>query len=315
MKTPEVTRPIVHVPIMVRPILDALLEPFRALPQDALPHYYVDCTLGGGGHTRTFLDAFASDPLLQKHRVIAFDQDRNAVERACQTFSNEITEGRLEVYQSRFSKIAKYLEERPVLGLLADLGFSSDQMDDPSRGMSFQAEGPLDMRLDPESGFSCREYLTQVSEPELERVLREYGEERFSRRIASAILQARREKRLPSTTKELSDLVVRAIPFNARHGRIHAATRTFQALRIVVNEELEELDALLQSVILKVRPKGRVAILSFHSLEDRRVKQAFRSEETPFEPLTKKPIEADEVEVSHNPRSRSAKLRVAERML
>lgn len=306
------TRPVVHVPIMVEPILEALLAPFRALPPGGPPHYYADCTLGGGGHTGAFLEAFASDPLLKQHRVIAFDQDPNAVERARVRFSKEIAEGRLEIIQSRFSQIGPCLKERPVLALLADLGFSSDQMDNPERGMSFQAEGPLDMRLNPEDGISCRDYLMRISETELERVLREYGEEKFSRRIAAAIMQARREKRLPSTTKELSDLVVRAIPPNARHGRIHAATRTFQALRIVVNEELEELDVLLKDVLREVKPGGRVAILSFHSLEDRRVKNAFRDQLLPFKALTKKPIEADDEEVRRNSRSRSAKLRVAE---
>jgi 16S rRNA (cytosine1402-N4)-methyltransferase len=304
----------VHIPILVEPILNALLEPFRALPEDAPSHYYVDCTLGGGGHTSAFLEAFAQDPKLQKHRVLAFDQDARAIERARARFSREIEEGRLELFHKRFSEIEEILEGKPVLGLLADLGFSSDQMDDPSRGLSFQAEGPLDMRMDPERGVSCRDYLFRVSEAELEEVLREYGEERFSRRIASAIMQSRREKRLPSTTKELSELVVRAIPPAARHGRIHAATRTFQALRIVVNEELNELDCLLNRVILKLKTGGRVAILSFHSLEDRKVKHVFRGKDVPFEPLTKKPIEADEAEVRMNPRSRSAKLRVATRL-
>jgi 16S rRNA (cytosine1402-N4)-methyltransferase len=180
--------------------------------------------------------------------------------------------------------------------------------------LSFQAEGPLDMRLDPSRGMSCREFLAQVSERELEQILLEYGEERFARRIAGAIMQKRREKALPRTTKELSDIVVRAIPSSARHGRIHAATRTFQALRIIVNDELKELDCLLGRVILGVKPGGRVAILSFHSLEDRKVKHAFREKEAPFEPLTKKPIEADEQEVRENPRSRSAKLRIAQRL-
>jgi 16S rRNA (cytosine1402-N4)-methyltransferase len=172
------------------------------------------------------------------------------------------------------------------------------------------------MRLDPTRGRSCRDYLLTVTQPELEKVLSELGEERFSRRIAQVIVDKRREKQLPRTARELADLVVRAVPPPARHGRIHAATRTFQALRIVVNEELNELDSLLNRVILKVKPGGRVAILSFHSLEDRRVKQAFRGEsreEAPFEPLTKKPMEADEEELRRNPRSRSAKLRIAER--
>lgn len=310
----DLSGPVLHVPILVGPILEALLVPFRALSDDAPPHYYVDCTLGGGGHASAFLEAFAKDPRLQRHRVLAFDQDPAAVERARQRFAAEIAAGRMEVFQSRFSEVEGFLKGKPVLGLLADLGFSSDQMDHPERGLSFQAQGPLDMRLNPESGISCREYLAHVSESELEQVIREYGEERFSRRIASAILQARRDKRLPSTTKELSDLVVRAIPSGARHGRIHAATRTFQALRIVVNQELEELEGLLTHVIPLVEPRGRVAIISFHSLEDRRVKHAFRDPEFPFEPLTKKPIEADEEEIRLNPRSRSAKLRVAEKI-
>lgn len=304
----------VHVPILVEPILEALLAPFRALPEDAPPHYYVDCTLGGGGHTSAFLEAFANDPKLRKNRVLAFDQDRQAIERAQTRFETEIQAGRLQIVRCRFSEIEEILDGQPILGLLADLGFSSDQMDDPARGLSFQIDGPLDMRLDTGRGISCRDYLSRISEIELERVLSEFGEERFSRRIASAIAQSRREKRLPSTTKELADLVVRAIPLSARHGRIHAATRTFQALRIVVNEELNELDCLLDRVIMKVKAGGRVAILSFHSLEDRKVKHAFRRKDFPFEALTKKPIEADEFEVRRNPRSRSAKLRIAERL-
>lgn len=305
--------PTVHVPILLRPIVDALIEPFRALPAEAPPHWIVDCTLGGGGHTQGFLSALASEPSLARHKILSIDQDASAVERARQRFARELAEGRLELFHGPFSGAAGAIGERPVLGLMADLGFSSDQMDDASRGLSFMAEGPLDMRMDPSRGVSCREFLAQVTEPELERILREYGEERFSRRIASAIVLRRREKSLPRTTKELSDLIVRAIPAGARHGRIHAATRSFQALRIAVNEEMEELDCLLDRVILSVKPGGRVAILSFHSLEDRKVKHAFRRETPPFEPLTKKPIEADEEEIRLNPRSRSAKLRIAQR--
>ena len=156
-----------------------------------------------------------------------------------------------------------------------------------------------------------------VTQPELETVLSEYGEERFARRIASVIIDKRREKQLPKSSRELAELIVRAVPPSARHGRIHAATRTFQALRILVNEELNELDSLLGRVILNIKPGGRAAILSFHSLEDRRVKQAFKGasrDEAPFEPLTKKPIEAGEEELRRNSRARSAKLRIAERV-
>jgi 16S rRNA (cytosine1402-N4)-methyltransferase len=194
-----------------------------------------------------------------------------------------------------------------------DLGFSSDQLEDPERGLSFQWEGPLDMRLDATRGVSVHSFLQKVTQGELEKILSELGEERFSRKIAAAIIQARRDRQLPGTTKAFADLVVHAIPPAARHAqRIHSATRTFQALRIHVNEELKELDRLLERVIIGVKPGGRVAILSFHSLEDRKVKVAFKGEL--FEPLTKKPIEADEQEIKINPRSRSAKLRIAERV-
>ena len=205
------------------------------------------------------------------------------------------------------------MKGRPVLGLMADLGFSSDQLEDASRGLSFMREGPLDMRLDPSRGISARGFLAQASETEIADTLWELGEERFSRRIARLVVEWRQKGQLPETTSGLSELVLRAMPGHARHGRIHAATRTFQALRIRVNDELEELDSLLSHVILEVRAGGRVAILSFHSLEDRKVKLAFRNHDG-FHALSKKPLEADEQEVLDNPRARSAKLRIAERL-
>ncbi|MCM2277641.1 MAG: 16S rRNA (cytosine(1402)-N(4))-methyltransferase RsmH [Oligoflexia bacterium] len=302
----------VHVPILVEPIVRALVEPYQLLPEDAPVHWLVDFTLGGGGHTAALLEALASAPRTARHKVLSLDQDPEALERARMRFARELEQGRLEIARRRFSEAEDLLEGRPVLGMMADLGFSSDQMDSAERGLSFQSEGPLDMRLDPTRGRSCREFLSQVSEDELGRILQDYGEERFARRIASAIIQRRREKKLPTTTRELAELIVRAIPAGARHGRIHAATRTFQALRIAVNEEMNELDCLLGRAILFLKPGGRAAILSFHSLEDRKVKHAFRQE--PFEPLTRKPLEADEAETSRNPRARSAKLRIAERL-
>jgi len=245
--------------------------------------------------------------------VVAFDQDEGAIERGHERFKAEIAEGRLELVHSRFAEADGWLKDRQVAGLMADLGFSSDQIEDADRGLSFLREGPLDMRLDPSRGRSAREYLQTVTEKDLADAIFELGEERFSRRIAAAILTARREGQLPKTTTAFAELVTRAVPPPARHGRIHAATRTFQALRILVNEELEELDRLLNHVILCVRPGGRVAILSFHSLEDRKVKLAFRDRDGAFLPLTKKPQEADDEELRRNPRSRSAKLRIAER--
>ncbi|MEO5970530.1 MAG: 16S rRNA (cytosine(1402)-N(4))-methyltransferase RsmH [Bdellovibrionia bacterium] len=307
----------IHTPILVRPIVEALVEPFKKYPLSSGRHFLVDCTFGGGGHTAAFMEAFASHAETKHHCVIGIDQDPLAIEKGKIRFQKELAEGRLELYHSRFGEISDLLKGKPILGLMADLGFSSDQLDNPERGLSFQSQGPLDMRLDPTRGQSCKELLTHISETELEKILLEFGEERFSRRIAAAIVSKRRSGQVPSTTQELVDVVVRALPANARHGRIHAATRTFQALRIAVNEELSELDRLLDHVILNVMVGGRVALLSFHSLEDRKVKQKFKGEskyDRIFQPLSKKPIQADEVETDLNPRARSAKLRIAERV-
>lgn len=319
----------VHTPILVEPIVAALIEPFKKLSPSSGKHFLVDCTFGGGGHTAAFLDAFASEakgnPDFANYSVMGIDQDPLAIEKGKIRFAKEIAAGRLELYQSRFGEISELLKDKPILGLMADLGFSSDQLDNPERGLSFQSKGPLDMRLDPTRGQSCKEFLSEISESDLEEILREFGEERFSRRIAAAIIAKRSSGQVPSTTQELVEVVVRALPANARHGRIHAATRTFQALRIAVNEELSELDRLLDHVILNVMKGGRIAILSFHSLEDRKVKHRFKEkfrdelgrnckDKQAFHALTKKPLQADQLEIESNPRSRSAKLRVAERV-
>jgi 16S rRNA (cytosine1402-N4)-methyltransferase len=257
------------------------------------------------------LESMAKDPALSHHKIMAFDQDPSAIAGARARFAREIQDGRLLLRHARFGEARSHFGDRPVLGLMADLGFSSDQIEDPERGLSFQADGPLDMRLDPTRGLSARDYLQRVNERDLEQVLREYGEERFAGRIARVIVESRKNGILPKTSRELAQLIRGAVPPAMRFGRIHPATRSFQAIRIRVNEELEELDSLLNDVILGVRPGGRVAILSFHSLEDRKVKTAFKAE--PWTALTKKPIEAEEAEVQGNPRSRSAKLRIAER--
>jgi len=297
-----------HVPILNTPILEMLAESLIGKG----PAWLIDCTLGGGGHTSAFIDKFNADPAaFSDVKILGVDRDADVLARAGERFKTEVEGGRLELLHSSFSAIAEEVTSRPTYAVLADLGFSSDQLDDPSRGLSFQADGPLDMRLDPSQGPTCRDLLVRLTERELEKILVEYGEERFARRIAEAIVLARRARALPQTTKQLADLILKAVPPTARHGRIHAATRTFQALRIAVNDELGELDSLLSRVILGVREGGRIAILSFHSLEDRRVKQAFKKDG--FEPLTKKPIEADEDEVRRNVRARSAKLRVAVR--
>ncbi len=309
MKSVEVK----HVPILKDDIVQALVEPFARVSSDSPACWLVDCTFGGGGHTDAFLQAFDSSPALRRHRILALDQDAEAVARGRSRFHSAIELGRLEILQGNFGDAAQLVEQRSVLGLLADLGFSSDQLEDPDRGLSFHRDGPLDMRLNPDQGRSCLELLQQISEFDLERILRELGEERFSKRIAAFLMESRRRGELPTTTKALVDLIVRATPKHARHGKIHVATRTFQALRIAVNRELEVLDQLLQDVLPKVLPSGRIAVISFHSLEDRRVKNQFKNKEL-FHPLTKKPIEAGLAELEVNPRARSAKLRIAERL-
>ncbi len=309
MSFPEVK----HVPILAQEIVQSLVEPFSQSSLDSPSCWLVDCTFGGGGHTASFLKAFEATPALRRHRILALDQDPEAVQRGKLRFQEEIRAGKLEILQENFGNAGHLLAQRPVLGLLADLGFSSDQLEDRSRGLSFQWEGPLDMRLNPTQGRSCLELLQQSSELELEKILRELGEERFARRIAASMVESRRRGQLPQTTKDLVDLVVRATPPYARHGKIHVATRTFQALRIAVNEEMEMLDRLLQDVVTRVLPCGRAAIISFHSLEDRKVKNQFKNKDF-FHALTKKPIEANEDELRVNPRARSAKLRIAERL-
>jgi 16S rRNA (cytosine1402-N4)-methyltransferase len=304
----------VHVPILLEPIVQALLEPFRNLPASSTPYALVDCTLGGGGHTSAFLKAFAEDSRLSHHKVVSIDQDPVAVAAANSKFQEEIAAGKLILLHSRFGEAVEKLTELnlPILGMMADLGFSSDQLEDADRGLSFQWDGPLDMRLDPTRDESAKSFLQKVTIKELETILSELGEERYSKTVAAAIIQSRRDRQLPDTTKELAELITRSVPPPARHLRIHPATRTFQALRIHVNEELKELDRLLERVIILLQTGGRAAILSFHSLEDRRVKIAFKGES--FRALTKKPVEADEEEIRINPRSRSAKLRVAQKI-
>jgi len=301
-----------HIPILVEPIVQYLVEPFLALPVDSSPYWIVDCTFGGGGHTGHLLSFFESHPQLKNHKILGLDQDSNAIERGEKRFAQAIQSGRLELKHLNFRDAQEVVQNRPALGLLADLGFSSDQLEDIERGLSFMREGPLDMRLNQMSGVSCYQFLREVSEKDLEMILREYGEERFAHRIAAHLVHQRRKGVVPQTTKQLADLVIQALPPPARHGRIHAATRTFQALRIAVNQELEALDDLLEHVIPAVTPGGRVAILSFHSLEDRRVKQKFKLDQR-FKALTKKPIEPSDQEVRENSRARSAKLRVAQR--
>jgi 16S rRNA (cytosine1402-N4)-methyltransferase len=219
-----------------------------------------------------------------------------------------------------FVDLPLHLHEAGLSGtdaVLLDLGVSSPQLDDPRRGFSFQSDGPLDMRMDQSSGETAADLVNRLSEQELADVIYLYGEERYSRRIARGIVQARAAHPL-RTTQDLVRLIRAAVPAAYRHGRLHCATRTFQALRIAVNRELETLEPALRNAAQVLRPGGRLAVISFHSLEDRIVKQTFRSlsygPDASLQVLTKKPQMAEEAECRANPRARSAKLRVAERL-
>jgi 16S rRNA (cytosine1402-N4)-methyltransferase len=264
---------------------------------------WVDATVGGGGHT-----ALIATAVLPNGRVIGLDQDPGMLAAA----APRLTGLPVTLVPANFDQLSEVLAGQgieSVDGVFADLGFSSDQMDDPARGLSFRVDGPLDMRLNPAAGQSAADLVNTLSESALADVIYEFGEERFSRRVAKRIVERRKEKRF-ETTADLADVVRRAVP---RSGGIDPATRTFQALRIAVNDELGALDRLLAVLPKVVKPGGRVGNISFHSLEDRRVKRAFKDAAV-WKPVTKKPVEAGDAEVAANPRARSAKLRVAVRI-
>lgn len=285
-----------------------LLSEIVAALQPREDGVYCDATLGGGGHTEAILQASAP-----KGFVFGIDRDAHAVQAA---------NARLQPYKTRFlavagsfGEVASLLQQQGVTqldGLLADLGVSSPQLDNPTRGFSFQKSGPIDMRMDNSQATSALDLLQTWSETELAFVLQEYGEEKFSKRIARAIKQA-----LPTLqdTLSLAKVIANAVP--VKEPGKDSATRSFQALRMATNDELRQLDQLLIAANHLVRPGGRLAIISFHSLEDRLVKQHLRGQ--PNQPskwrmLTTKPVVATEQETQNNPRSRSAKLRVAERL-
>jgi 16S rRNA (cytosine1402-N4)-methyltransferase len=284
-----------HVPVM--PV--AVLHACAVTPGQLV----VDCTAGGGGHLARFADAVGDGG-----RVIALDRDERAfADDAAGGVARERTN--VTLVRSPFSQARAALDELGVERadvVFADLGVSSFQLDEGERGFSFRADAPLDMRMDTSRGETAAEFVASLSESDLADVIYRYGEERGSRRVARAIKQAR-----PQTTQQLVDAVFRAL--GPQRGRIHPATRTFQALRIAVNAELLELETLLAALPSLLRPGGRAGFLTFHSLEDRLVKQAFRArrDDGRFRQTTKKPVVADEDEQRTNPRSRSAKLRVA----
>ncbi|MEM9978830.1 MAG: 16S rRNA (cytosine(1402)-N(4))-methyltransferase RsmH [Cyanobacteria bacterium P01_D01_bin.2] len=261
--------------------------------------YYLDATVGGGGHSRLILE---TDTTV---RLVALDQDPMALEAARQNLAE--FGDRVTFCHGNFADFSP--ADQRFDGVLADLGVSSPQLDRPERGFSFRHPGALDMRMNTAQTLTAAELVNHLSERELADIFYHYGEERLSRRIARQIVA----RRPFQTTTALANAIAASVPGKYRHGRIHPATRVFQALRIAVNRELDVLEQLIEVAPSWLAPAGRVAIISFHSLEDRRVKHGLRNHEQ-LKVLTKKPVTASDDEVRRNPRARSAKLRLAERV-
>jgi len=304
-----------HVPVLLKEAID-----FLAVKRGGT---YLDATVGLGGHSFEIAKRLGAPG-----HLIGFDKDPAALEVASRlllvaskpssmqpTTSNEQLATRdwptVTLIHASYAEVAEHVAPNSLDGILADLGVSSLQLGDPARGFSFQADGPLDMRMNPMSGRTAEQVVNHIDERELADVIYEFGEERRSRRIARAIVRSRPIQ----TTKQLVD-VVSAAARSMKHERIHPATRTFQALRIFVNRELDDLKALLVTAPRVLKPGGRLVVISFHSLEDRIVKDAMRegAKQGLYRLLTKKPVTATEEEIDRNPRSRSAKMRAAERM-
>jgi 16S rRNA (cytosine1402-N4)-methyltransferase len=287
----------VHVPVL----LDDVLQWLGPLPGGV----FVDGTLGGGGHTRAIADRVGPTGV-----VISLDRDPAAIDAARKNLAGLP----VRMAQANFCDLPEVLAELQIPfvdGVVLDLGLSSDQLADPGRGFSFSAEGPLDLRFDPTEGEPAWRLLNRLSAEHLAELIYRYGEEQHSRRIARAVVERRRQSPI-RTAAELAEIVRRAVPGPRRNQRIDPATKTFQALRIAVNDELKSLEIALRRLPDCLRPGGRLAVISFHSLEDRRVKEAFRDDPR-YEVLTRKPVRPSEEEISANPRARSAKLRVAAR--
>ena len=306
---------LVHTPVLLQEVLAAL--DIRAGGR------YVDATFGRGGHSAAILERVGP-----QGAVIAFDRDPSAIAAGRERFAND---GRMTLVSSAFSRFGTVVEQMglagAIHGVLLDLGVSSPQLDDPSRGFSFTHDGPLDMRMDDSTGASAADFIAKAPEHEIAKVIRDYGEDRFAKRIARAIVNARREAPIVRTA-QLADIVAQSIP--TREPGKHPATRTFQAIRIHVNQEFEEIRAALNASLAVLAPQGRLCVISFHSLEDNIVKRFMQqhSQEDPVYaglpdvPAHARPklrrigkaIHSSEQEIAANPRARSAVLRVAERV-
>jgi 16S rRNA (cytosine1402-N4)-methyltransferase len=286
-----------HVPVLTGEVM-ALLAP-------ASGEVWVDATTGAGGHAQLIAERVGP-----AGRLIAIDQDSGMLELARPALAG-LPATFLHANFDQLTAALGIAGVEKIDGLLADLGICSDQLDDPERGLSFQQDGPLDMRLDPTARETAADLLARMDERDLADIFWKFGEERFSRRIARRIVQTRRTEPL-RTTAQFAELVRRCVP-REKHHRIDPATRAFQGLRIAVNDELGSLERLLAQLPRLVKPGGRVGLISFHSLEDRLVKHAFQERAT-WEPLAKKPVTAADEETRANPRSRSAKFRAARRI-
>ncbi|OIP23305.1 16S rRNA (cytosine(1402)-N(4))-methyltransferase [bacterium CG_4_10_14_0_2_um_filter_33_32] len=289
-----------HIPVLLKKVLSILN------PTDGI---IIDATLGLGGHSKEILK-------ISKASVIGMDQDGEALEIAKGNLKE--FKGRVSYYQENFSNIKKVAESLGVLGkvsgIILDLGVSSLQIDKSERGFSFQKEAPLDMRMDTRSDFTAYEIINSYSKESLVQIFREYGEERFAYKIVDEIINERRKTKIKTTT-ELASLIKRVVPKKYAFARIHPATKVFQALRIAVNNELNNLQKALEGSLEVLFPEGKLIVISFHSLEDRIVKRFFKDMQTKsiIQILTKKPVIASEDEIQSNPRSRSAKLRAIQK--
>ncbi|MSQ76939.1 MAG: 16S rRNA (cytosine(1402)-N(4))-methyltransferase RsmH [Nitrospiraceae bacterium] len=296
---------ICHVPVLAREVVAWLVRQPGGT--------YLDCTVGQGGHAALILERSSPDGVL-----IGIDRDPDAIAATGEQLARFAP--RMRLGQGNFSALKQHLKSVGVAevdGVIFDLGVSSAQLDRPERGLSFLSDGPLDMRMDQRAGRTAADLVAQLPERELADLIYQYGEERYSRRIARAIIAFRKVHPL-RTTFDLVSVVSGSVPAAYRHGRIHCATRTFQALRIAVNQELDVIEGALRDAVDVLAPGGRLCVISFHSLEDRIAKQTFRSlaqgSGACLKILTKKPYVPSDEERRDNPRARSAKLRVAERL-